>query len=283
MQTTACDAILPLLEAYALGAASADEQALVERHLPGCPRCRRLVDEFRAVAHRLPEALAGVSPYDVPPGLKARLLDVVQREAEMAPPRYATPPAAIPTPTSAASGGYLPIPVAWGRWRSSTVLRAAAAILVVALAVTLTARLSVALARERLRAEYAPLLALVDQQEIVLEVVDGRQTVKRQLQPPDGSAGPGAPYGKLYTRPDMPHVVAMAARLPPPPPGQAYHLWVTESGQTRLAGVIATNEDGFGLLVFDAGHNGPLYEAATVTLQPGGATSRGTPVLLWQA
>jgi hypothetical protein len=139
----------------------------------------------------------------------------------------------------------------------------------------------VALARERaLRAEFAN---LVDQQEVVLEVIDSNKTSRVVLRSPAGSDS--SAYGKLFTRSDLPHVVAMAARLPQPPPGQAYHLWVTPSqGQTELAGVLKINEQGFGLLIFDADHDGPVYDSVQATLQPQGSRSpSGSPVLVWQA
>jgi hypothetical protein len=138
---------------------------------------------------------------------------------------------------------------------------------------------AVALARERaLRAEFAN---LVDQQELVLEVIDSNKTTRRVLLPPE--KGSSDAYGKLFTRSDLPHVVAMAARLPQPPAGQVYHLWVTSAGQTRLAGVMKVNEQGFGLLVFDADRNGPVYDSAQLTLQPiGSATAAAPPILTWK-
>jgi hypothetical protein len=156
----------------------------------------------------------------------------------------------------------------------------AAAILLLVFSLAWGIQLSVALAQERaLRAEFAN---LVDQQEAVLEVVDSNQTVKHVLRPPGGIT-PTSPYGKLYTRSDLRHVVAMAARLSQPPAEQAYHLWLTSQGQTHLAGVLAVNAQGFGLLVFDADHAGPVYEAAQLTLQPEGSTApSGAPILTWQ-
>ena len=82
----------------------------------------------------------------------------------------------------------------------------------------------------------------------------------------------------------MPDVVAMAGRLPIPPAGQAYHLWVTEDGKTYLAGVMKVDEKGFGLLVFTADRPGPVYEAAELILQPIGSTSpTRAPIIAWQA
>jgi hypothetical protein len=76
----------------------------------------------------------------------------------------------------------------------------------------------------------------------------------------------------------------MAGRLPVPPEGEAYHLWVTQNGQTHLAGIMKVNEKGFGLLVFTADQPGPVYEAAQLILQPRGSTSPfGMPIISWQA
>lgn len=140
-------------------------------------------------------------------------------------------------------------------------------------------QLSVALARERaLRAEFAN---LVDQQEVVLEVIDSSQTTRRVLLPPEESSSDA--YGKLFTRSDLPHVVAMAARLLQPPAGQAYHLWGTSADRTYLAGVMKVNAQGFGLLVFDADRSGPIYDSAQLILQPVGSTApAGSPILTWK-
>ena len=57
-----------LLGAYALDALEADEVAVVERHLDGCPRCRAEVDGLREIA-----AALGNSVEPVPPALWDRL------------------------------------------------------------------------------------------------------------------------------------------------------------------------------------------------------------------
>lgn len=97
----------------------------------------------------------------------------------------------------------------------------------------------------------------------MLEVVDTSQATRRLLRSPaDGTA-----YGKAYTRPDLPLIVAMAARLEPPAEDEAYYLWLTTDGVERLAGVLRVNAEGFGLLVVDADALSPTFEAARVTLQ----------------
>ena len=80
----------------------------------------------------------------------------------------------------------------------------------------------------------------------------------------------------------MAHVVAMANRLPAAPTGQAYHLWVVLDGRTLHAGVLAPNEAGFAVLVFDADRPGPAYVDAWITLQPPESTEPGgETIVVW--
>jgi anti-sigma factor RsiW len=68
-----------LLAAYVLGAVTPVEAALVEEHLATCDACRRLEGELREVEALLP-ALAGDEAPS--PGLKVRLMAIVQAEAQ---------------------------------------------------------------------------------------------------------------------------------------------------------------------------------------------------------
>jgi hypothetical protein len=255
-----------MMEAYALGALDVPDQTMLETHLTECVDCRELLDEYVEVVNALPQAVALASPLQLPDALKARLL----QSLDMAPSVAAAPLPPKPQLTLAQ-----PIS-SWWRTRP---LATVAAILLLLILLGWSVQLSVALARERaLRAEFAN---LVDQQEVVLEVIDSSKTTRRVLLPPE--KGSSAAYGKLFTRADLPQVVAMAARLPQPPIGQAYHLWLTSAGQTRPAGVMKVNEQGFGLLVFDADRNGPVYDSAQLTLQPiGSSTPANSSILTWK-
>jgi hypothetical protein len=264
-----CEEIKPLLEAGALGALEPEERAAVEQHLAGCAECRQLAQAYAEAAHALPDALAARSPLNVPPALKGLVLQSLGAQPQ-------------PQPSPATAGRKMPAPSRRpGRplWHLPRVAVTFASVLVAILALVWNARLNVALAQERaLRAEY---VNLVDQQELVLEVIDSNQTSRAFLRSTtEGSNS----YGKLFTRADMAHVVVMAARLTYPDPGEAYHVWVTQKGQTRLAGVLKVNTQGFGLLLFDADQPGPVYESAQLTLQPLGAQDPAGPaVISWQA
>jgi hypothetical protein len=262
-----CEQIREMIEAYALGALDAPDQTLVEAHLAECADCRKLLNEYVEMINSLPQAVALASPLQLPDALKARVL----QSLETVPPL--TPAEAAPKKSQQT------FPRPKSSWWRTRPLAAAAAVLLIVVLLGWSVQLSVALARERaLRTEFAN---LVDQQEIVLEVIDSNKTTRRVLLPPE--KGSSDAYGKLFTRSDLPHGVAMAARLLQPPVGQAYHLWVISDGQTHLAGVMKVNEQGFGLLVFDADRNGPVYDSAQLTLQPIGSTApTGSPVLTWK-
>lgn len=242
-----------LLEAYALGALEDDERMAVERHLEACEECRLLAAELVETAHKLPLALAAASPLQPPAALKTRLLGQFAPEQRVEARRW------------------------W--WRSSIAL-ALVSIVLAALFAAWDARLDDALSQERdLRARLARLHV---QQELVLEVVDSRETRKAVLLPRKGSASRA--YGKVFTRADMPHVVAMAARLQQPRPGRDYHLWLTSGGRTQLVGVLPVDSSGFGLILFEADAAGPLYEEARLIEQPKGSRRpTGEPVLRWRA
>jgi hypothetical protein len=251
-----CDETRNLLAALVLDSLDTDERAAVEAHLAACADCRALREAYEAAVHSLPEALAVASPVRLPPELKSRLLERIEAGAEAAHPA---------------------LPGARRRRRLYAAALAGAALLVGAL--TSTAVLGVALARERdLRSK---LDGLLGKQEVVLDIVDAKQTSRALLRP----AAPGsAAYGKVFTNPDFRSVVFLAARLPQPPPGRAYHVWLTRAGHTRLVGVLRVNKEGFGLLVFDAARTGPRYTAARIYLQQRGSTRPAGPlVLAWHA
>jgi anti-sigma factor RsiW len=281
-----CEAMREHVEPYALGELDEPELGAFEAHLDGCPRCRASLAETERALAALPLALAHASSQRLPPALREQVMRRVLDQAEWDEQaerdkragqgnRLTSPPPAatrVPTETLAPPGGLASAPRPMRRtrltWRTFAGMAAAAAL---ALSLAYTAQLGVALARERaVRAELAQeLAALSSQREIVLEVVDARDKTTRMLRPAAGAPREFATsYGKVYTRPDMPHVVAMTGRLPAPPLGQAYHLWVRLDGQTRLGGVLEINAEGFGQLVFQADRNGPVYESAWLTLQP---------------
>jgi len=114
------------LGAYALGALPDGEAERVRQHLDGCRECRAELEWLRAAVDALP---ASVPPIEPPPELKARVMEIVESEAELL--RAAGEPADRPPP---------PSPTPRRRWFSIGALAPAvalAAVCVVALVVML--------------------------------------------------------------------------------------------------------------------------------------------------
>jgi anti-sigma-K factor RskA len=89
-----------LLAAYVLGAVTPVEAALVEEHLATCDACRGLEDELREVEALLPTLAGDEAPS---PGLKARLMAIVEAEAQA--PASSSFGDAARTAEAAGSGG----------------------------------------------------------------------------------------------------------------------------------------------------------------------------------
>ena len=152
---------------------------------------------------------------------------------------------------------------------------------VLALVVLLVASFAWGFSANQTLAQERSLLAQLQEaaakDEVVFDVVDARNVIKTTLRSPTDDS-PTAPYGKVFTRPDMPYVVAMAGRLPPPPAGREYHLYVDD----RRIGTIAPNDGGFGYVVYRADAVGIGYQQARVVLEAPQATSAtGSVVLVW--
>ena len=255
-----CEIVRELLEAHAIGALEADEASLVEEHVAACPECRELLNAYRQAADGLLDALPEILGA---PGLQLKQ-QIMARVAA---------PSPLPIAGTARRAGSA------ARFVPLKALAACLVLLLVGSSVVWGLQQRSALAKERsIRYE---LQALVGQQEIVLEVVDSSRTIKSQLR----SVEPGsAAYGKLYTRPDMPWVVALVGRLPPKPEDEVYNLWLTRNGSEQLAGLLEINENGFALVLFDAQVNGPVYEGARVVRQlPGSDIASAITVVRWEA
>lgn len=159
-------------------------------------------------------------------------------------------------------------------WRQRPVIVASGA-LVILLAASLAWGLSLnaALAQERsLRSQLSDAAA---KDEVVFEIVDARNVSKTVLRSTTDDS-PTAPYGKVFTRPDMPYVVAMVGRLPQAPAGREYHLYL----DARLIGMLAPNDAGFAYLVYRADSVGISYQQVRVLAEPPAATDASGGVVL---
>jgi hypothetical protein len=133
--------------------------------------------------------------------------------------------------------------------------------------------LNAALAQERsLRTQLADAAA---KDEVVFDVVDSRNVAKTTLRSTTDDS-PTAPYGKVFVRPDMPYVVAMAGRLPEAPAGEEYHLYL----DARRIGTLVPNDAGFAYFVFHSDRVGITYQLARVVLESPDRTDANGSIVL---
>lgn len=74
--------VTELLPGYALNCLEAEDVVMVAGHLTGCQQCRQELEAYRTVTDQLVMAVPEVSP---PPGLKAKILRVIQPEIHSQP------------------------------------------------------------------------------------------------------------------------------------------------------------------------------------------------------
>ncbi len=155
----------------------------------------------------------------------------------------------------------------------STLIFAALALLLLGASLAWGLSQNAALAQERsLRAQFE---AAAAKDEVVFDVVDARNVAKTILRSTTDDS-PTAPYGKIFVRPDMPYVVAMAGRLPQAPAGREYHLYL----DGRRIGTLTPNDAGFGYFVYRADAVGIAYQRARVVLEAPAATDAGGSTIL---
>lgn len=228
-----------LLEGYALDALEPEEARMVADHLEGCAACRRRLAEYQELLAGLPAAMGSVSPLRLHPAIKRNVIRALDR----AHPRRSP---------------HRPRPSAWA-------LAAVAAGVVAAVSLFWNWQLSLQLDHQRtVQAELVG--KITHDQATVFDVVDSSATTKRVLRS-IADNGPSAPYGKVFSRSDSADIVAMVNRLPQPPSGQRYELYLIRTdGSNNDAGSLPIDADGFSYLVYRCDRVGPTFNHIEVRL-----------------
>lgn len=260
------DEIRELLTDYVLADLPPGEQASVRAHLDGCADCaaeaRELAAVFQSVGH-------SVEPVAPPAHVKGRLLDRLAR-GHAAGPIVDTPgPSARPAP------GWHP---AWHpAWLATAALALLALAGLLAVAQQRAARLDDALrAAEndvaRLTGEAAAVAGQADLAVAILTATDMRRI---DLQGFEVSRDATARAYWSATK----GLLIVADRLPSPPPGRTYQVWLIGGGGTGpvSAGLIDTHDGGRGMLIVPppAGSSGGSVTVA-VTDEPRGGVAAPT-------
>jgi hypothetical protein len=210
-----CDELRPDYLAYALGSLEEPERSEVRAHLEsGCQDCLAGVRDAREWVSAVGASVEGPEP---PRNLRSRVLAAVA-------------------------------PAAQKRWNWFPAWIGAAATAVVAVGFVLYQARNyradeVVMQREvqRTGAEAAALRQ-------AFELIQAPETREVTF----GQGQPAPPRGRVFVNPSG--VLLVASRLPAPPPGKTYEMWIIRGGRPAPAGLFASNAQG------DAFH---LYRPAT--------------------
>ena len=225
------------LGAWLLGALPEDEAAGFQRHLAECAVCREDAAALQVAADALP---ASAEPRTPPAALKARIMDVVESEAQLldaAGPDSDRAPA--PARRTSWLGRLVPRPaLAWGL---------AALLLVVGVGAGVLASQA---------------------------IQGGTETISAQVT----SGG-----GRASLEIDDGHGRLVASKLPAPPEGRVYQVWLDKGGKTPepTNALFSTRSDGSASVDVPGSLDG--VRAVMVTDEPAGGSDEPTGKLLLSA
>lgn len=229
---------------YALGVLEEPERSEVRAHLErGCQDCAAGVRDARTWACAMGASLEGPAP---PRDLRGRVLAA----ATGAPPRKR-----------------------W-TWFPAAIAAAATAVLAVAAIVyqarnsqTELAAMQVQIGRSN--AEAASLRQALD----LIQAPETREVTFGQGQP-------APPRGRVFVNPSG--VLLVSSRLPAPPPGKTYEMWIIRGGMPAPAGLFASDIQGNAFHFYRPATPAQAGDTIAVTLEVAGGVNAptSTPVIV---
>lgn len=238
-----CAEALALVPAYVLGAADADEIALVEAALTACPQVAEALAQYRLAA----ESLLYAPPLMTPaPDLRHRVLQAVAADAAAQQPRplrlHARPA------------------VAW--------LATGAAVFVL-----LISNLLWFVRVEELERRNDILANWSGQKDDLLIALSSSASERIDLVATDESQ---AQYASVLYSPSANYAVLVTDSLPSLPPDRTYQLWLLRGDERLSAGIFTIESDGRGALVFRTRDPLTSYTGLGISVEPAGGSPAPT-------
>jgi anti-sigma-K factor RskA len=239
------------LALLALGALQGEERVTLEKHLEGCPACRRELERLRGDMALLALSAAGPAP---PSRSRERLLKVIAQE-----------PRAQKTAERRSSWTFLP-------W-----LAAAALLLVAGFFWQQSDRLAQRVAQ--LQDESGQQQAQLERAREVVSTLTSTDALRVTLV---AAQAPPQPQGKaIYVR-DRSSLIFLASNMPALPPQRIYELWlIPTNGAPIPAGVFKPDARGSATVVEPPLPAGVEAKAFAITVEPEQGSSTPTmPIVM---
>jgi hypothetical protein len=232
-----CDELRPDYLLYALGTLKEPEVAELRAHLGrGCGACAAGVREARAMAAAMGASVEGPDPGR---GLRARIL---------------------------ASAGAAPR----ARWNWLSALAAAGATALAAAALMFYQDRGYRASLAEAQAEIERSGAQAAELRQALDLIRAPETREVTF----GQGRPAPPRGRVFFHPSG--VLLIASRLPAPPPGKTYEMWIISGGKPAPAGLFLSNALGDAMHFFRPSAAATEKDVVAVTLEAAGGVPAPT-------
>jgi len=236
MTTTRNDTACELLLQAVTGECTPAELQAFERHLPGCPSCRKEYEELRPVWEVLPADMDWIEP---PPDLKKQVLNAAFSND-------AADPEAGSRSGSPSGSRRL-----WRRW---------APVAVAALLLIVGTLGNVALQRDRA----SPTSTL----EEALSLSASRIERIVSLKPVDEGTERAYGVACIVDNGRTKQFVVYVFGAKPTVGEEAYQVWLIRDGERRSAGTFRVDDRGIGLLALPIAEEPPAFDAIGITIEP---------------
>jgi len=241
----------------AIGAATAEERAMLTGHVASCESCRRARDEFAEAAALLAQELDPVAP---PPEVRDHVIDII-REEESEEDNVIDAGRRFINPWWLATAATLFLAL-WG-WRE----------------------MGIRVVREDVKSQIAQIRDLKAENKLLQEQKERLSTEMSALASPDTRAialagqqiSPSA-SARVFLQPAGRRAIVFFQNLPANPRDKSYQLWIIRADQPnpQSAGVFDVSNTGSANIVIE---NLPLateMKALAVTLEPKGGVEQPT-------
>ena len=253
-----------LCSIYALGALDGEELREFEAHLKtGCPLCGLELQEYSEMVASIPEALSNVRPSQ---DLKSRLMVRLDQEVPNRSVVEFKPVAKVPPAAPNRRRGWLP-------WACAV---AAGIALMVSLTRVSSLNRGISEQHDRLNQQLEQLKVL---QKLLSEEKEVTTFISKpgvRITPMAGTDQSPQAAGKILWSAQEKKALFYASKLPSPPEGKTYQLWIIADNKPFDAGVFSVDPEGNGFLKVPLLSEADKAQKFAVTLEPAGGVSQPT-------